>query len=68
MAGYDPLACPDCRAYYVANRDVLVSACATVGVEHGVHQGVALRVYLTGYHRLGHVEPEPRAGEDTTDA
>lgn len=50
----DPIACADCRAFYTSNRDTLTAACASVGIEHGITQGEALRMYLDGYHDAGH--------------
>jgi len=57
----DPVSCPECRAYWQANRDALVGACASVGIEHGLSQGQALTVYLSGFHQAGHKEDYARA-------
>ena len=55
----DFTACPRCRAYYEANHDALISACATVGIEHNQGKGAMLLMYMEGYHNDGHREPEP---------
>lgn len=52
----DPIACHECRAYYLADRDTLVAACASVGIEYGKSTGWMLRDYLTAYHDAGHDE------------
>jgi hypothetical protein len=54
----DLITCPECRAFYQDNRDHLVAACASVGIEHGESSGAMLTLYLEGYHRDGHREPE----------
>lgn len=58
----DLMACLPCREFYSANRESLVPACSSVGIEHGVSQGEALRIYLGLYHRDGHREL-PGGGE-----
>jgi len=58
----DLMACLACRALYQTERDALVAACASVGIEHGYTAAEALRIYLACYHRDGHREPEPTAG------
>lgn len=52
----DAIACAACRAFYTDNHDPLLAACATVGIEHGLTTGRALRLYLAGYHDAGHRE------------
>lgn len=55
----DVVSCPKCRAYYLSKHDALVGACASVGIEEGRSTGEMLRLYMEGYHRDGHREPEP---------
>lgn len=53
------LDCHACQLHFHRNRDPLMAACATVGIEHGVDRHSVLRSWLDGYHADGHVEPEP---------
>lgn len=53
------LDCHACQLHFHRNREPLMAACATVGIEHGIDQYQALRAWLDGYHGRGHREPEP---------
>lgn len=49
---YVEVECPECRALVTQN---LVTACASVGIEHGRSAGAELLLYLEGVHeRAGH--------------
>lgn len=50
----DPIACLSCREFYLKERETLVAACATVGIEYGKSTGWMLRDYLTGFHQADH--------------
>lgn len=44
----------DCQTCARAVTTTLVSACASVGMEHGVDTDQAVRRHLAGYHARGH--------------
>jgi len=46
--------CAECEAYLSENRDALLHAAASVGIEHGLSTIQALRSYFRDFHATGH--------------
>lgn len=46
--------CHACRDYYDENREALIFATASVGIEHGLTSNQALSLYMRQHHILEH--------------
>lgn len=46
--------CPACQSRCADAGLALLTACASVGIEHGQSTGEMLTLYLLDYHRRGH--------------
>ena len=48
--------CPECRDFYDENRDGVLHAAASVGIEHGLTTNQALAIYMRQKHENEHLD------------